>query len=223
MGQARYVFWTCARGIVNTYNMNRIKTNSYDNKGDGSMGSRRHSTTKPLQKRLIFFSLCAALLLARLLLPLLGSPRHVPSSSSYSPEAEKACRDVQAALPLSQKTTHFPGDAAYWSELSHYWSKSLAELRPACVVQPATAAQVAAVVRVLNHANHASVRFAVKSGGHDPNPGHASVDGGVLIALRHMKGARYDAEKGVAYVKPGEPSLMHTLVAFLMYSIASVG
>ncbi|KAK8028258.1 hypothetical protein PG991_005314 [Apiospora marii] len=97
----------------------------------------------------------------------------------------------------------FPGDAAYWAELSHYWSKSLAELRPACVVQPATAAQVAAVVRVLNYGNHTSVRFAVKSGGHDPNAGHASVDGGVLVALRHMKGVRYDAGEGVAYVKPG--------------------
>ncbi|KAK8127717.1 hypothetical protein PG984_008825 [Apiospora sp. TS-2023a] len=43
--------------------------------------------------------------------------------------------------------------------------------------------------------------------GHDPNPGHASVDGGVLVALRHMKGAQYDAEKGVAYVKPEESEL----------------
>ncbi|KAK7956316.1 uncharacterized protein PG986_005538, partial [Apiospora aurea] len=100
-------------------------------------------------------------------------------------------------------TDAFPGGAAYWAELRHYWSKSLADLRPACVVQPVTAAQVAAVVRVLNHRNHTSVRFAVKSGGHDPNPGHASVDGGVLVALRHLDGVRYDAEKGVAYVKPG--------------------
>ncbi|KAK8051867.1 hypothetical protein PG993_003252 [Apiospora rasikravindrae] len=105
--------------------------------------------------------------------------------------------------PLVPKDA-LPGDAAYGAELSHYWSKSLADLRPACVVQPVTVEQVAAVVRVLNHQNHTSVPFAVKSGGHDPNPGHASVDGGVLIALHHMKGTRYDAEKGVAYVKPGE-------------------
>ena len=199
--------------------MDRIETKDYDDNADGGLGSRRppihtserHATTRRfprprLQKTLILFSLCAALLSARLLLLLLGSPRHASPSSSYSSEAERACRDIQAALPPSSQktTTHFPGDTAYWAELSHYWSKSLAELRPACVVQPATAAQVAAVIRVLSHENHTSVRFAVKSGGHDPNPGHASVDGGVLVALRHMKGARYDVAEGVAYVKPGE-------------------
>ncbi|KAK7958429.1 FAD-linked oxidoreductase [Apiospora saccharicola] len=162
--------------------MDRIETNNYDNKDDGHLDNRRrtkhanerHTTARRfprsrLQKTLVFFSLCAALLLARLLFPSLELPLHVSqSSSSYSPEAERACRDIQAAYPSSQKTTHFPGDAAYWAELSHYWSKSLAELRPTCVVQPTTAAQVAAVIRVLNHHNHTSVRFAVKSGGTTP-------------------------------------------------------
>ncbi|KAK8080428.1 hypothetical protein PG997_008246 [Apiospora hydei] len=153
--------------------MERIEIGNYGNKGDdGSLGSQqrlkhsseqhattaitRHSTPRlRFQRTWVFLGLCAALLSARLLLPLLGS------------------------------------------------HKSLADLRPACVVQPVTAAQVAVVVRVLNHRNHTSVRFAVKSGGHDPNPGHASVDGGVLVALRHLEGVRYDVEKGVAYVKPG--------------------
>ncbi|KAK8042528.1 hypothetical protein PG994_013011 [Apiospora phragmitis] len=191
--------------------MDHNRINTYDDKGDGSPGSRRrlrhnnkrHAIARRFPQTLILLSLCAALLAARLLLPLLGS-RHVPRPS-YSPEAVEACRDIHTALLPSQRT-YFPGDAAYWAELNHYWSKSLADLRPACVVHPVTAAQVAAVVRVLNgngNKNHTSVRFAVKSGGHDPNPGHASVDGGVLVALRHLEGVRYDAEKGVAYVKPG--------------------
>lgn len=47
------------------------------------------------------------------------------------------------------------------------------------------------------------VKFAVRSGRHDPNPGHASTHGGVLICLRRMKGATYDVKTGLALVKPG--------------------
>ncbi|KAK7997294.1 hypothetical protein PG989_005334 [Apiospora arundinis] len=164
--------------------------------------SSGHRRARPrLQTTLVILSLCAALLVARLLL--LRPRSHLEATAS--PQAEQACKDIHAALLSScpQQKTYFPRDAAYWAELNHYWSKSLADLRPACVVQPATASHVGTVIRVLSHRNHTSVRFAVKSGGHDPNPGHASVDGGVLIALRHMEGTRYDAEKGVAYVKPG--------------------
>jgi FAD/FMN-containing dehydrogenase len=47
------------------------------------------------------------------------------------------------------------------------------------------------------------VKFAAKSGGHDPNPTHATAGDGVLISLNEMVGATYDADKKVAYVKPG--------------------
>jgi hypothetical protein len=43
----------------------------------------------------------------------------------------------------------------------------------------------------------------VKSGGHDPNPNHSAINGGVLIALSQLNGTALDAKKGVAYVKPG--------------------
>ncbi|KAE9374008.1 FAD-binding domain-containing protein [Stipitochalara longipes BDJ] len=56
-------------------------------------------------------------------------------------------------------------------------------------------------MRILN--KYPGVNFAVRSGGHDPNPGHASTHGGVLICLRHMKGATYETNTGLAFVKPG--------------------
>jgi FAD/FMN-containing dehydrogenase len=48
-----------------------------------------------------------------------------------------------------------------------------------------------------------SVKFATRSGGHDPNVGHATVQDGVLITMTDLVGATYDAEEDVAYVRPG--------------------
>ncbi|KAK7414984.1 hypothetical protein QQX98_006217 [Neonectria punicea] len=56
-------------------------------------------------------------------------------------------------------------------------------------------------VKVLN--KHPDVNVAAKSGGHDPNPGHATVHDGVLISLSEIAGTTYDRSKNVAYVKPG--------------------
>jgi hypothetical protein len=43
----------------------------------------------------------------------------------------------------------------------------------------------------------------VKSGGHDPDPGHASIQDGILLALSQLKGVRNGPAKQLAYVKPG--------------------
>lgn len=95
----------------------------------------------------------------------------------------------------------YPLTLDYSSEVSSYWSTALREVKPACLVLPRSPQDVAATVRVLN--DHPDVKFAVKSGGHDPNPGHASIEGGVLISMNELTGATYDKEKGLVYVKPG--------------------
>ncbi|KAL1613001.1 hypothetical protein SLS60_001232 [Paraconiothyrium brasiliense] len=59
---------------------------------------------------------------------------------------------------------------------------------------------VAAIVRILNANNET---FAVKSGGHNPNQGFASIDGGPLIITRELNEVIYDAGKGVVRVGPG--------------------
>jgi FAD/FMN-containing dehydrogenase len=68
-------------------------------------------------------------------------------------------------------------------------------------VLPQSAEEVSKVVKILN--NYPNVSFAVKSGGHDPNVRHASVQDGVLISTKDLAGVTYDAEKNLAYVKPG--------------------
>jgi hypothetical protein len=112
----------------------------------------------------------------------------------------QACTDIQNALPGKVLT---PGFLAleYEHETQQYWSTTLRSVDPACIVQPSSPEDVAAVVKVLN--KYPSVRFAIRSGGHDPNVGHATVQDGVQIVMTDLAGATYDADKDLAYVKPG--------------------
>jgi FAD/FMN-containing dehydrogenase len=120
------------------------------------------------------------------------------SAAAPTVEAGKACDAIKAALPGK---LNVPGEAAYVKENKDYYNSGLAELGPACIAFPSSAEEVSTLVKLLNE--HKTVPFAVKSGGHSPNPGHASVKDGVLIALRKLTGTTLDKEKKLAYVKPG--------------------
>lgn len=119
-------------------------------------------------------------------------------SACPSKDTEKACDEIAAEVP-DRVSTRF--EIPYTSEVLSYWSHVPRDHKPACLVLPQSAEEVAAVVKVLN--KYPDVRFAVKSGGHDPNLGHASVQDGVLISTKDLAGVTYDAEKQLAYVKPG--------------------
>ncbi|RKL19402.1 hypothetical protein BFJ68_g3676 [Fusarium oxysporum] len=115
-----------------------------------------------------------------------------------SASTKKACEEISKAIPgrVSQ-----PFTINYNSQSSGYWSTALREIKPACVVTAKSAEDVSKAVTILN--KYPDVKFAAKSGGHDPNPTHATAGDGVLISLNEMVGATYDADKKVAYVKPG--------------------
>ncbi|KAK4150888.1 hypothetical protein C8A00DRAFT_17623 [Chaetomidium leptoderma] len=97
--------------------------------------------------------------------------------------------DVSSRLQLS-----------YLDEQAEYWSASCSALKPSCIIFPRSAAEVAAVFRVLNTNNE---KFAVKSGGHSPNNYYASVDGGPLISTQHLDHVLLDPTTGVIDVGPG--------------------
>jgi FAD/FMN-containing dehydrogenase len=73
-------------------------------------------------------------------------------------------------------------------------------MKPSCQLYPTTADEVAAIVRILNGNNET---FAIKSGGHNPNQGFASIAGGPLISTRELNEVIYDAANGVVHVGPG--------------------
>jgi FAD/FMN-containing dehydrogenase len=116
-----------------------------------------------------------------------------PSASTV-----QACKEIANALP---KRLSYPLSLQYGSETSEYWSTLLRSIKPACIVLPEYAEEVAAAVKILN--KYPDVKFTAKSGGHSPNAGHATVKDGVLIALRNIAGTTYDPDTNLAYVKPG--------------------
>lgn len=114
-------------------------------------------------------------------------------------ETTEACNDISEALP---DLVLFPRNIIrYKAEKLGYWSLAAQEVNPACIVSPSTAEDVSTVIQILN--NHTNVEFAVRSGGHDPNVGHATTEGGVLISMSQMVGTTYDESTGLARVKPG--------------------
>ncbi|KPM42450.1 hypothetical protein AK830_g4102 [Neonectria ditissima] len=110
----------------------------------------------------------------------------------------KACKELSKALP---GRVSLPLTINYYQEASEYWSTVLRDIKPACVVLPVSALEVATAVKVLN--KYPDVDFTAKSGGHDPNPGHATVRDGVLISLSEIAGTVYDKNRNLAYLKPG--------------------
>ena len=120
------------------------------------------------------------------------------ASGAPSESTKKACRDISNALPKRVSTSI---SVTYLSELHSYWSVALREVKPACMVFPQSAAEVASTVKILGE--YSDVEFAVKSGGHSPNDRHSSIEDGVLISTKDLAGVSYDKQKGLAYVKPG--------------------
>lgn len=115
-----------------------------------------------------------------------------------SASTEQACEELAIAVP-ERVSTQFTFD--YVSEVNSYWSTALRSAKPACLVLPQSAQEVAAAVRVLN--KYDDVQFAVKSGGHTPNERHSSILDGVLISTKDLSGVTYNSETGLAYVRPG--------------------
>ncbi|KAM0438527.1 hypothetical protein ACHAPT_001276 [Fusarium lateritium] len=111
---------------------------------------------------------------------------------------DEACEEISKALP---KRVFFPISINYNSQSSDYWSTLLRGIKSTCVVVPQSTEHVSTAVKILN--KYPDVQFAVKSGGHDPNAGHATASNGVLISLAEITGATFDRDNNVAYVKPG--------------------
>lgn len=137
------------------------------------------------------FTMFSLHLLSLLLLPALVA-------SAPSQATQQACKELSKALP---NRVSFPLSINYHSVSSEYWSTVLHDIKPACVVIAESALDVSSAVKILK--NYPAVKFTAKSGGHDPNAGHATVADGVLISLTEMKGATYNRSKNLAYVRPG--------------------
>lgn len=104
----------------------------------------------------------------------------------------KSISNIDVAEPL---------DLSYIDEQNDYWSTSCSSMIPSCILFPQTVDEVAAIVKVLSNSTE---RFAVKSGGHNPNQGWSSVAGGPVISTQKLNQVIVDQATGVARVGPGQ-------------------
>ncbi|SPQ21596.1 3e209b66-f234-474a-9bba-7620827d6fc6 [Thermothielavioides terrestris] len=73
-----------------------------------------------------------------------------------------------------------PSDKEYALRQESYFSRSAAQVAPACIIRPRSASEVSAAIRILTKGRHL---FAIRSGGHGTNVGASNIAGGVTLDL----------------------------------------
>ncbi|PVH94315.1 FAD-binding domain-containing protein [Periconia macrospinosa] len=111
-----------------------------------------------------------------------------PPIVEASLNAAVLCSKLSTALPGK---VFLPGSLEYNSSVDSYFFRT-AKQTPACILKPQSADEVEAIVKIL--AANPGVKFAIRSGGHTPNPCQSNVDNGVTIDLRGLK--RIDKKEG---------------------------
>ncbi|KAK4164380.1 hypothetical protein QBC43DRAFT_237412 [Cladorrhinum sp. PSN259] len=106
------------------------------------------------------------------------------------------CETLSTNLP---GLVAFPNTTLYDQEVSGYWSKRQAELRPSCLVTPRSAQDVSKAVKVLTSRN---AKFTVKAGGHTGYPS-SNIEDGVTIDLVFMNEIKVFADRKTVTVGPG--------------------
>ncbi|KAI4595372.1 hypothetical protein KJ359_007047 [Pestalotiopsis sp. 9143b] len=96
----------------------------------------------------------------------------------------------------------------YHASLSTFWSTQASSLEPACVVKPTTKEDVAVSVFTLKVAQklfpgEEGCQFAVRSGGHTPAAGSASITSGMLIDLTSLNHIEVAPDRSAVRIGPG--------------------
>ena len=86
---------------------------------------------------------------------------------------------------------------------------SLADKRPAVIVQAADAFDVSKTVML---ATQTGLELAIRSGGHSV-AGYSTTDGGIMLDLSAMKGLHIDPDQRLAWVQPGVTAGEYTTAA----------
>lgn len=150
--------------------------------------------------RSVMFSCLSFLVLGLANTILAQNSTSTSNSTTVSADSTAACNAIDILLP---GVVAFPVRdlIRFQAELQAYWSGADSDLVPACITFPLNATQTSTIVKVLN--NYTDVAFAIKSGGHNTNPGWSSVEGGVLIAFSSNAATTISADYTTADIGPG--------------------
>lgn len=118
------------------------------------------------------------------------------SSYNSSDLVGPACKAAEAALG-SDVVQIQPVGA---TEIDLNWSQTC-WAAPTCVVLPRSSQDVSKALKIINFFQ---VKFAVRSGGHSPNPGWSSINNpGLLIDLQRFNQVTINSDRSVASLGPG--------------------
>jgi hypothetical protein len=93
-------------------------------------------------------------------------------------------------------------------------------LIPTCIIRPRTAKDVSKALSVVGFLR---TKFAVRSGGHSPNPGFSTLsDPGVMIDLQDLNHITVNDDRSIATVEPGSEWL-HVYEALDKYGVSVIG
>ncbi|KAK1524554.1 FAD binding domain-containing protein [Colletotrichum paranaense] len=124
------------------------------------------------------------------------SIRQVPDVTGYS-----GCDALIAAGLVNR--VFFPPDSEYNSSIASYWSGTVQQLHPWCVVKPETTEEVSSALSALVKTSSAgNWDIAVRAGGHSHYPSN-NVAQGVTIDLSRMNATIYKNCSGTASIQPG--------------------
>lgn len=127
------------------------------------------------------------------------------------PEPTRLSKRLRSELPDS---VVYPDDAASFKQsMNSYWAQQECEVIPACVVRPNDVQQLCTAVTILKP-EYDEVRtqpgdekaeglFAIRSGGHSPVAGAASIKGGVLIDLSLFRGVTVAEDRSSVAIGAG--------------------
>ncbi|PYH94157.1 FAD dependent oxidoreductase [Aspergillus ellipticus CBS 707.79] len=115
--------------------------------------------------------------------------------------APLAAADICSKLKQEGIEVDEPLTLNYSADLQKYWSAACGDLRPTCIAAPSSALEMSQIVKELH--TDVDTFFAVKSGGHMPNNGFASIQDGLLISTKNLDQVIYDPHNQTALIGPG--------------------
>lgn len=98
-----------------------------------------------------------------------------------------------------------PDSKAYQNSTSSYWSSQTQSVDPWCIVSPSTTLEVSKTVGAINLLRIFGLQcpFAIRSGGHTPWAGAATIQNGVQIDLSALDQVKVASNHKVTSVGPG--------------------
>lgn len=108
--------------------------------------------------------------------------------------------DICSTLESSGIDVEYPISISYNTDLTKYWSAACGDLKPTCIAAPSSASEMSQIIKELHDVD---TLFAVKSGGHMPNNGFASIQDGLLVSTKNLDQVFYNHEDETAVIGPG--------------------